>query len=114
MLTISALTPASLVSAGRNAITMAKHELSTANISAALATAAETCKECTMDSFFQAAFHAFQACQANPGTAIAVGVTGVGILFAAAPGAVAAPALAAAGFGTNGIVAGAFSLSKPL
>jgi hypothetical protein len=87
---------------------MAKHELSTANISAALATAAKTCKGYAVESFPQAALHTFQACQVNSGTAIAVGITGVGILLVAAPGTVAAPALAVAGFGPNGIVAGAF------
>lgn len=100
---------ASLISAGRNAVTMTKHELSNANIPAALAVAAEKSKEFAT-GIPPATVHAFQVCQANPGTAIACGVTSVGLLLVAAPAAVGAPALAAAGFGANGIVLGALPL----
>ena len=42
----------------------------------------------------------------NPGTTLAAGVGGVGLLAVAAPAAIAVPLLGAAGFGAGGVGAG--------
>jgi hypothetical protein len=50
---------------------------------------------------------------ANPGTTVACGAAGVGLVLVVAPATVAAPGLAAVGFGAHGIIAGVFTLSSP-
>lgn len=87
-------------------LTAAKNVASKANIPAALAAATERSKEFASESVPHAAAQAFQACKANPGTAVAYGAAGVGLLLVAAPAIVAAPALGFMGFGANGIVLG--------
>ena len=112
LLPTAALSLSSAVSTGRNAATagvvMTQQAVAMANIPAALAVAAEKTKEFATESVPQATVQAYQACKANPGTAVACGVAGVGLLVVAAPGIVAAPSLAAAGFGANGVVLGVF------
>ncbi|KAK8029517.1 hypothetical protein PG993_010808 [Apiospora rasikravindrae] len=51
------------------------------------------------------------AAMAKPATAVACGTAGICLLVAAAPAIVAAPALAALGFGSNGVVLGSAAAS---
>lgn len=77
-----------------------------ANIPGALSMGADTVKHLTTDSAPQAAGQAVQWVSKNPGTTAAYGAAGLGLVAVAVPAVVASPALAAAGFGGNGIVGG--------
>ncbi len=104
----AALTRASLVSTCRALVvlTTSKQAASKVNTPVVLAVAAERTKEFATKSVPRATVQAFQACKANPGTTVICGTAGIGLLFAATPAAVAAPVLAAVGFGGNGVVLG--------
>lgn len=85
-----------------------------ANIHDFLAGTVEKSIEFATETIPQAAFQGAEWVAANPGTAAVYGgATGVGVVFVVAPALVAAPGLAVAGFGTNGIIAGMFTLFLP-
>jgi hypothetical protein len=96
---VGAVWPTSLVSATRNSVTKA-------NIPGVLAVAANKSRRLVKETLPQATVQGANWVVANPGTAATCGAAGVGLALAAAPGVVAVPALGAAGFGANGVVAG--------
>ncbi|KAL0937820.1 uncharacterized protein CTRU02_207551 [Colletotrichum truncatum] len=100
----------SFVSAARNAaltgVAITQHAVSNADIPAVLAAAGEKTKEFITESVPEATGQVYETCKANPGMMVACGTVGVGVLLVAAPAVVAAPGLAAAGFGAEGVVAG--------
>lgn len=80
-------------------------------IPANLAAAGERAKEFVREDAAKVAGQAVQWVSENPGTAAKYGLMGVGLAAVAAPAAISSPALAAAGFGADGIVKGTL---KPL
>ena len=108
----TAFSLSSLVSKSHQAalagVTAAQKAMSEANVSAAMAAAAKRTRDFAAESVPEATLLAYKACKTNPGTTVACGTAGVGLLMVAAPAILAAPSLAAAGFGAHGVVLGAF------
>ena len=103
---VGAISRASLVSSIHNTV-------SKANIPGVLAIAAEKSRELATETLPQATVQSAKWVAANPGTTVAGGAAVAGLVLVVAPASVAAPGLAAVGFGADGIIAGVFALSSP-
>ncbi|KAJ6531337.1 hypothetical protein B0H19DRAFT_476439 [Mycena capillaripes] len=80
-----------------------------ANVQGAIATTAEKAKALATNDIPQAAGQAAQWVAANPGTAAAYGVAGVGLGLVVVAAAVSGPMLANLGFTADGIVKGSLA-----
>lgn len=95
----------SLTSSLTSSVSSIHKTVTKANIPGVLAIAAKKSRELATETLPQVTVQGAKWVAANPGTTVAYGAAGVGLVLVVAPASVAAPGLAAVGFGADGIIA---------
>lgn len=108
--TVKSFDKAALANSARDTLlsgwAQSKDMADASHLSDRLASAGKNVMKLTSEHVTPAAGEAARWASENPGTAAMYGVAGLGLVAVAAPAAIASPALAVVGFGSQGPVAG--------